>query len=389
MKPVILLALAVAAAASCKKAADPVAPPPAPVTVAAPVSRELVVYRDFPATLAALNKIEINARVFGVLEQATFTEGGPVEAGAPLFEIERAPYELAVAAAQADLERAEAAELLAEQRKTRFSGADGAISKLDVEEAVAGLAQATASVNQARAELENARLELGYTKIVAPVSGRMSRVLVDVGNLVGGSQPTHLATIVDDSQIYAYFDVPERALIAFYDRRGESETGVEHLDEKAVRLTLADGRTYEETGKIDFLDNQVDPGSRTAQARAVFPNPQGKLSPGLYGLVGFPAGPDPGDPTVTTALLVPSVAVLRDLGGDFVWVVDDSNTVRRTPVEAGASVEKTPDDPERPRERETVILRGLEGSERIIVAGLQRARDGAVVAPQPVEEPAS
>ncbi|MEM9236982.1 MAG: efflux RND transporter periplasmic adaptor subunit, partial [Verrucomicrobiota bacterium] len=267
-------------------------------------------------------------------------------------------------------------ERVAKAAKTR------AVSEIDVEIAAAEVSQSAASVSQAVAQLDEAKINAGYTRITAPISGRLSQSLVDPGNLVGATESTLLTTIIDDSRIRAFFEVPERDMIRYLGERA-LEGGVEHFADREMRLVLANGTIYDKFGTIDFIDNTIDPSTRTAKVRALFPNKEAKLSSGLYGLVGFPAGPDPNDPHVTSGLLVPSVAVLRDLGGDFVWIVDEQNTVRRRGVEAGASVEKPVTDENALKERETVIVKGLDGSENVIVAGLQRARDGAIVQPMP------
>jgi len=381
--PTLFLLLALSAA--CSKKPQPTAPQPLPVTVAHPVRRDVVVFKNFPATLEGSAEIEIRARVKGILEKANFKDGDLVEAGTELFRIEPEPYQLAVKAAEADVERAEASCELANSKVKRMIKAfeTKAVSEIDVDMANAELAQARAAVSQAKAQLDEAKINASYTTITAPVRGRMSRSLVDPGNLVGATESTLLATIIDDSQMRAYFEVPERAMIKYLDERS-LEGGVERFADKEIRLELADGTIYDKMGKIDFINNQIDTSTRTAQVRAVFPNPDAHLSSGLYGLVGFPAGPDPNDTSKTEALLVPSVAILRDLGGNFVWIVDESNTVKRMGVTVGDSVEKPISSPGRPRERETIIIEekdGLTESHRVIVAGLQRARDGAVVAP--------
>lgn len=353
-----------------------------PVTVAKPVTRDVIVYKNFPATLEGAAEIEIRARVKGKLEAIYFKDGDVVEKGAKLFLIEPDTYALAKTAANADLLQAQASELLAQSRYKRVKKASltNAVSEIDVEVAAAELSQARASVSQAKARLDNAILDHSYTTITAPVKGRMSRALVDTGNLVGNTDATLLTTIIDDSKIRAYFEVPERAMIRYLGERA-LEGGIERFKDKPIRLELADGSVYESTGTINFIDNKIDSSTRTAKVRAIFPNPKAKLSSGLYGLVGFPAGPDPDDARKTEAILIPAVAVLRDLGGDFVWIVDKTNTVRRRAIETGDTVEKPNTDPKMARERETVVVRGLDGSEDVIVAGLQRARDGAVVAP--------
>ncbi len=384
----LALALPVVLIAACGKKPEAPAPQPLPVTVAAPVKRDVTVHRDFPSTLAGAQEIEIRARVQGTLSlhpDAPEFAGQKVEKGTPLFEIEPDTYQQATLEAKAMLARAEAARVLAGQRFERISNArEGSVSALDRDIAKAEFDEARAAESEAKARVEKAKINESYTIITAPVTGRMSRLLVDPGNLVGTGGSTLLATIIDDSTMLAYFEVPERAAIKYFEKRDNGEA--QQVYEKPIRLKLADGSIYPTPGRIDYIENQVDTATRTAKVRAVFPNPEGALSSGLYGLVGYPTGPIPGDPTATEALLVPSVAVLRDLGGNYVWIVDDQNIVRRRVVETGDSVEKPVTDPNAPRSLETVILKGLDGSERVIVSGLQRAREGAPVTPVPAEQ---
>ncbi len=368
--------------AACGEKNDTPPPQPLPVTVATPEKREVIVHREFPSTLVGAQEIEIRARVSGILSlapEAPDFAGRRVSQGAPLFVIEPEPYAQQTRAAQAAVDRATAARDLARKRFDRVSRASQtqAVSEIDVEIASAELAETEAAISQAAAELEKAKINEGYTTITAPISGRMSRLLVDPGNFVGTGGPTHLATIIDDSVMHAYFEVPERIAIQYFEKRDNNEAL--QVYEKPIRLKLADGTIHTHPGRIDYIENQVDPATRTATVRAVFDNPDGALTSGLYGLVGYPTGPEPGTPSVTEGILVPAVAVLRDLGGNFVWTVDDNNIVHRRPVTTGAAVESTTE----PRSLQTVILNGLDGTEKVIVAGLQRAREGAPVTPVP------
>jgi len=369
--------------AACGEKNDTPPPQPLPVTVATPEKREVIVHREFPSTLVGAQEIEIRARVSGILSlapEAPDFAGRRIAQGAPLFVIEPEPYAQQTRAAQAAVDRATAARDLARKRFDRVSRASQtqAVSEIDVEIASAELAETEAAISQAAAELEKAKINEGYTTITAPISGRMSRLLVDPGNFVGTGGPTHLATIIDDSVMHAYFEVPERIAIQYFEKRDNNEAL--QVYEKPIRLKLADGTIHTHPGRIDYIENQVDPATRTATVRAVFDNPDGALTSGLYGLVGYPTGPEPGTPSVTQGILVPAVAVLRDLGGNFVWTVDDNNIVHRRPVTTGAAVESTTE----PRSLQTVILNGLDGTEKVIIAGLQRAREGAPVTPVPV-----
>ncbi|MFK7851634.1 MAG: efflux RND transporter periplasmic adaptor subunit [Akkermansiaceae bacterium] len=387
MKRFVLLICA-GLVAGCGKKSEAPAPQPLPVTVDQPVKREVIIYKEFPSTLTGAKEIEIRARVSGVLEldkNAPQFAGERVDKDTPLFVIEPEVYAQQRLAAQAGVDQALASSKLAQERFDRIERASKskAVSEVDLEVAAAELAESKAAISQYEAELENAKINESYTVIQAPITGRMSRLLVDPGNLVGSTEKTLLAKIIDDSSIYAYFEVPERSAIRYFEKRDNEDA--EQVFEKEIRLKLANGDIYEKTGRIDYIANEVDPGTRTVKVRAVFDNAEGALSSGLYGLIGYPAGPNIGNPLETEALLVPSVSVQRDLGGSFVWVVDDKNIVRRRAVEPGDTVEKPVNDPNAPRTLETVIRKGLSEDDKVIVSGFQRAREGAPVTPMPVE----
>lgn len=343
-------------------------PPPAPVTVATPEVRDVTVYKTFPGTLEAVASVEVRARVKGVLEEVHFKDGQLVKQGDPLFLIEQAPFKAKLQAAQARFAEAGASRKLAIATLGRIeqAAASNAVSKSEVDIARAEEATAQAAVALAEADVEDAKINLSYTEIKAQISGRASRAMIDAGNLVDGGQGTLLTTIVDDSRIHAVFEIPERDLLPYLERRPQpgGDPKVNLRRKLEPRLELSDGTIYGPTGKIDFFENQADPGSRTIQVRAEFPNPKGQLAAGLFARIGIPE-------PVEKAVLVPSLAIQRDLGGEFVWVVGEGDVVSRRGVEAGASVGA-----------ERIITEGLEGTERIIVAGLQRAREGAKVTPQ-------
>lgn len=384
MKATLIACLPLLALASCGKTKNEfAAPPPPDVTVAHPETREVTTYAEFPATITGVSEVNINARVTGILEASYFKEGEQVAQGARLFLIEKAPYVAAVNAAQADLANAQAARQLATAKLTRMEKVKtGAVSEFDVEVARAELAQADAAVAQSQALLDDAEIKLTYTEITAPNAGRMSRALVDVGNLVEGSQATLLATVTDDSEVRVFFELPERAMIDFLDKRA-GDGGVKTGELDNVRLTLADGTVHDEPGTIDFIDSRVDPATRTASVRAVFPNPDGRLASGLYGRVGYPLKfPNPRHPD---SVLVPATSILRDLAGDFVWALDEDNVVRRRGVETGMTVPRPVSDPNTVPQRDMIILKGLAKEDRVIVSGLQRAREGAKVAPRMAE----
>jgi RND family efflux transporter MFP subunit len=359
-------------------------PPPLPpsVTVAAPEMREVTVYKTYPSTLQGVSEVEIRARASGYLEKTNFNEGSFVNKGDLLFIIEQAPYKLAVESSQADLERAEAGRELAETRKQRLELAlqTNSVSEVEVDIAAAELAQSIASVNQAKAHLNNAKLDLSYTTVHAPISGRISLANVSDENLVGYSEPTIITSIVDDSTIEAYFEVPEREAIKFLRQRSDQKVS-EYVRGLDVKLELADRSMYGTIGHIDFMDNKVDSMTRTIRVRAIFDNAKFELTSGLFATVQVPVAPDQRNPTETKAIVVPAEVVLRDIGGRYVWVVDEQNIVRRRSVDVGETIIKPATSSGEAAVRQTIILDGLNASEKIIVSGLQRVRDGAPVTP--------
>ncbi|MHC5002814.1 MAG: efflux RND transporter periplasmic adaptor subunit, partial [Planctomycetota bacterium] len=220
-----------------------------------------------------------------------------------------------------------------------------------------------AQLKSAEAALVQAQLDLDYTTIASPVSGRASRELVDAGNLVGAGENTLLTTIVVDDRLYAYFNVSERELLKYLQQRSteEQRTRTRAID---VQLQLTDGSIYEHAGTVNYADNRVDPRTGTLQVRATVPNPTGRLFPGLFCRVLVPV-------QLGESLLVPELSIQRDIVGPYVLVVDNENIVQRIDVELGPIIG-----------RRRVVTSGLQGDERIVVNGLQRARPGAAVDPE-------
>ena len=338
--------LAILALSSCQKNTF-VPPPPPKVTVVTVQPRDVTTFYEQAGRTEAFESVEVRARVKGILQTIDFEPGSWVEKGQLLFTIEPETYEAAVAAANADLGKAEAALQIATTQRKRKEQAGRGVSELDVE---AGRLP------------RRPRLDLSYTKVKAPLSGRVSRNLVDLGNLVGSGEASLLTTIVNDSPVYAYFDINERVLLPYLTTRSGPEDREFHpKDDLSVKLRTSDRKIYEKKGEIDYIDNRVDPDTGTIQVRAVFANPDKKLAAGLFVKVMLPED-------VKQALLVPRLAIQRDLSGRFVLVVDKDGTVVRRNI-----------TPQQVVDTEQVVTGELEAGDRVIVQGLQRAREGIKV----------
>jgi RND family efflux transporter MFP subunit len=339
-----------------------VKPPPPEVTVMLPQLRSVTVFLEIPGRTDARDFVEIRARVPGYLRSVGFVDGQIVEEGQLLFLIEPEPYKAAVVAAEANLSSAKAERDIAQTNYDRRVQAyeTKAVAEIDVLTAKANLDSAEAGVLFAESALTQAMIDLSYTEILAPTTGRIGRKLISEGNMVGTGQATLLSTLVVQDPIFVYFNVSERViasklgLLAGIDRTAESEI-------QDLELELADGTRYDELGQMDYIDNQADAATGTVTVRAVFPNPIGALLPGLYGKILIPQ-------TIEDAVLVPDLAIQRDIGGSFVLVVDDVGMVEARYVELGPKVEY-----------DRVIESGLDGDELVVVNGLQRARPGITV----------
>ena len=361
-----LLAMLVLVVGGCQDENVYVSPPPPKVTVGRPIQRNVTDYAEFTGTTECVESHEVRARVAGYLENIHFEDGARVSEGDLLFTIEQDPYEARLARARATLELSRAELRLAKVTLKRKESAhsDNAISEIELIEARARRDIAAASVAAAQAVVDAAELDLSYTEIHAAISGKISRRLVDEGNLVGAGQNTLLATIVRDEHIYTYFNVSERELLRFLRNMGPAETPEDGRGETAVFLSLDEPAGELPVGRLDYVDNRVDPSTGTILTRAVFPNEHGTLVPGLFVRVRIALG----DPR--PALLVPERALGADQRGPYLAIVKADNTVEYRPVEIGPQVENL-----------RVIEKGLHPDDRVVVMGVQRARPGATVVP--------
>jgi multidrug efflux system membrane fusion protein len=344
-------------------------PPPPEVTVSAAITMKVTDYEDFPGRLEAVNSIEVKPRVTGFLSKVNFKEGSLVNQGDILFEIDDRPY-------KAETERTEGIVLQMDGRKKRldadFSRAEkllkkDAISQAEYDGIVGDRTEAEGNLKVAKANQVTAKLKLDWTKVEAPLTGKISRRFVDPGNLVIENQ-TVLTTVVDYDPIYAYFDLDERSTLRLQKliRAKDIEWSMEA--KVPVFLGLADEKGFSRKGTIHFADNKIDPDTGTWRLRGKFDNPDEKLSCGMFVRIRLPIG------TEHTATLVSEKALGTDQGQKFVYVVDEKHVVSTRQVEVGPLHHGL-----------RAITKGLQPGEMVIVNGLQRARPGIVVTPVVME----
>lgn len=352
-----IAALLLAACSGGEEGAPAAAAPS--VTVAKPLVQQVRDWDDFVGRFEAIQSVEVRPRVTGQLQQVHLNDGQYVRAGEPLFTIDPRPARAALEQARAQLARAEA--LLANARtelaRSETLAASQAASQEEVEQRRAAVNAGVAEVAAARANVETLQLQVNYTTVRAPISGRVSERLVDVGNSVIADQ-TILTRIVSVSPIHFTFEGSE-ALMLKYQRDNIGGAGA------PVRVKLQDEASYVHPGRIDYIDPVVDPDAGTVRGRAVLPNPDGFLKPGMVGRMQLAGSQE------YRAVLVPDAAIVTDGARRLVFVLDDENTVMARSVELGPLVGEL-----------RVIRSGLEPDERVIISGVQRAQPGQKVQPQ-------
>lgn len=343
----------------------------APVTVARAIERNVTEWDEFTGRVEAKETVELRPRVSGSLQSVHFTEGREVKKGDLLFVIDPRPYEAAYAKALAELKRAKADAALAEQnaaRAVRLLEAR-AISREEFDQRSTNLEQTAAAVAAASAAVQAAKVDLDYTRITAPIDGRVSRAEVTPGNLVtaGPSGGTLLTTLVSMSPVYVYFDGDEQVYLKYTQMALRGERPSSRDAHNPVLLGLANEEGYPHRGYMDFVDNRLDPATGTIRGRAVFDNENRLFTPGLYARVRLLGSNE------RSAVVVDDRAVGTDQDKRFVYVLDAQNRVTYRPVKLGRAIDGL-----------RVIESGLAAGETIVVNGLQRVRPGAVVQPERV-----
>jgi RND family efflux transporter MFP subunit len=382
--------------------APPNAPPP-PVTVAKPVVKDVVEYDDYTGRFDAAEAVDVRSRVSGYLEAVHFRDGSLVRKGDLLFTIDRRQYQAAVDQARAAVgsARARVAFAQSDYERAQALGRTGNITEQVLEQRRQTLETARADQLAAEAAVRTAELNLGFSEIRAPMGGRIGRKLISEGNLVSADQ-TLLTTIVSLDPIHFYFDVDERSYLSYmrnaislngtqppavnggaqnggaqgagHQNGGAKQPAVANVGSRLgdVLVGVTDEREPKRTARLDFTENRLDQQTGTIRARAVVPNPDLFLTPGLFGTIRIPGSPR------YQGVLVPDEAVATDQDRRFVWVVAEDGTASQRTVRPGPRIDGY-----------RLVREGLKGDESVVIAGLQRVRPGAKVTPQPKELPPS
>src|SRR5216683_1290460 len=366
--------LVVALLPGCKRVIAPQAPPPASVTVSQPLQRDVIRWDQYSGYLSSPKTVTVSARVSGLIEEAPFQEGAIVRAGDLLFRIDPRPFQADVDNKKAAVAQAKA---LADKAKADFARSTQllraeVIAQADYDNTKASYGQASASLSAADAALETSRLNLEWTDVRAPITGRVSRMNVTVGNLVNGGsgQTTPLTTIVSIDPLYSYINVPESAALRYQELALKEKKSSVAGANVACSLQLENETNFPHQGVIDFVDNQVDVNTGTQQIRCVFANPTTILTPGLFALTRIPASDR------YQALLIPDAAVNADQDERYLLIVGANNVVQQRPVKLGALFGTL-----------RSITDGLKPGEWVIVNGMLSAMPGAKANPHEVPVP--
>jgi RND family efflux transporter MFP subunit len=345
-----VLALATGAAGNGEK----------PVEVVQPESREVADYEDFTGRTEASATVQIKARVSGFLTRVLFKEGTAVKKGDLLFEIDPRPY-------QTELDKADAALALSEARLKRADAAhkrgkalfdSKAMGREELDKIAAERDEAQARLRVAKANRDHARLNLDFTRVTAPMSGRIGRRLLDVGNLVKADE-TDLATVISSKPMYVYFDIDERTVLRLRQGKGLQ-----------VAMALANDKGFPHRAEVDYVANGVDPTTGTLRLRATLPNADGLLMPGLFVRVRLTTSKP------YKALLVPERAVGRKNEQTYVLVVTDKNKVEVRQVKVGSK-----------HGDQMVVKEGLQAGDQVVRKGPGELKEGMVVRPKRVARP--
>ncbi|MGV6476528.1 efflux RND transporter periplasmic adaptor subunit [Azotobacter vinelandii] len=348
----LALILSLAACKEAEQAAAP-APPPTEVGVYTVQARPLMLTTDLPGRTTAFRVAEVRPQVNGILQERLFTEGTEVKKGQQLYQIDPRTYE-------AELARSEAALVNAENLARRYERLlkTSAVSRQQYDDAISAL-------KQAQADARVRRIDVQYTKVLAPITGRIGRSIVTEGALVTSGQTQAMATVHQLDPIYVDVTQPITLILRLRSAMESGRLQSAGPDQAEVGLTLEDGSAYPLTGTLKFSEVNVDQGTGSVTVRAIFPNPERKLLPGMFVHAQLKEG------VKQDAILVPQQAIIRDTRGvATVWVVKEDNSVELREVETPRTVGNA-----------WLVGKGLVSGERVVVEGTQRVRGGVTVRP--------
>lgn len=347
-------------AGGCSKPGPAGGPPGAPpVTVAAAVQRTVTDIEEFTGRLEAPRSVEVRPRIGGTIERVHFRDGQRVAQGALLFTIDPKPFQAELSRAQSQLTSARSRAALATSDLARAKKLldSKAVSAQEFDQLTSGAATSGADIAAAEAAVRVAQLNLGYTSVRAPMAGQLSRAIITEGNLV--NDQSVLTTLVATQTVYAYFDGSEQTFLRL--RKGDP-------GQRLVHMGLADEPGFPHEGKVDFIDNQLNPQTGSIRMRAVFDNPKGEFTPGLFTRIQLAGG------AAYSAVLTPERAISTDQSKKLVFVIGEGNVAQPREVHLGTLIDGM-----------RVVTSGLKAGDLVVVDGLQRVRPGAPVQPIKVE----
>ncbi|GAB2830541.1 efflux RND transporter periplasmic adaptor subunit [Comamonas piscis] len=344
-------------------------PPPAQVSTAQVQLHSVQQWDSFNGRIAAKESVEIRPRVGGYIDSVSFSEGQAVRKGQVLFTIDARPYKATLASAQAQLQRAKAAQALArtQDRRARDLLVDRAISAEEADNRAGTLAQTSAEVMAAEAAMAAAQLDLGFTEVRSPISGVAGRAVLTAGNLAQANQSV-LSTVVSRNPVYVYFDADEQSLLR--SRQQKATNGSGGAGAAQVRIGLANEDGFPHTGQVGFTDNRLDPQTGTLTVRATLANNQGLFTPGMFARVQMQGRSD------FQAVLIDDKAVLTDQDRKYAYVVGEGGRAERRELKLGRMFESR-----------RIVEAGLQAGDQLVVAGMQRIYyPGMPLAPKPQAE---
>jgi membrane fusion protein, multidrug efflux system len=352
--------LPVLALAACKKPEAIVLPPPV-VEVMEITSTEVPLTSTLIGQLDSPQNVEVRARVEAFVEKMLFIEGVEVKQGDVLFELDRKPFLEKLAAANGALAEANAALNKYEKDVARYSDlySKRAIPKQDLDNAEASVEVGKANIESAKARVESAQIDLGYCEVKAPITGLIGAKQVSIGELVGKGEPTLLATMSTLDPIWFYCNVSE---VEYIKAEQRSRTIGKDVASLPVHLILSDGKEHQDMGRFVFIDRAVDVKTGTLRVRAEFPNKEKLLRPGMFARARVDLG------TRKDCVVIPQRAVVELQGKTFVWIVSKENTTSQRPIIVAEQVGSG-----------FLVSEGLKPGERIVLEGIQKAREGAPV----------